>query len=173
MTDQDYPDDEMPEEMESEDIYDYEDRVFASFGDQTVMETLGATLTAMGPGEVHIELPFDPRLTQQHGFLHAGIVTTVLDSACGYAAFTLMSEESEVLTVEFKSNFTAPAAGELFRFEGKVVKPGKTIFVTEGRAYGIAADGSEKLVSTMSATMMVVKGRDDLVTPPRSGSELG
>ena len=89
--------------------------------------------------------------------LHAGIVTTVLDSACGYAAFTLMPETAEVLTVEFKSNFLRPAAGKTFRFVGEVLKPGKTLMVCEGKAYA-----DNKMISSMSATMMVVEGRQGI-----------
>ena len=99
-------------------------------------------------------MSFDPALTQQHGFLHAGVITTVLDSACGYAALTLMPDQAEVLTVEFKSNFLNPARGKLFRFEGEVIKAGRTLMVCQGKAYG-----DDVLVSTMQATMMVIEGR--------------
>jgi len=122
-----------------------------NFDGQGVMGTLGVTVATLDPGRVVLEMPFRADLTQQHGFLHAGIVTTVLDSACGYAAFTLMPETAEVLTVEFKSNFLSPAKGDVFRFEGEVLKSGRTLTVTQGRAYG---DGV--LISTMQATMMAV-----------------
>ncbi|SHG87966.1 uncharacterized domain 1-containing protein [Cognatiyoonia sediminum] len=125
-----------------------------SFDGQGVMGTFGVEVAELDAGRVVLEMPFRDDLTQQHGFLHAGIVTTVLDSACGYAAFTLMPETAEVLTVEFKSNFLRPAAGKTFRFVGEVLKPGKTLMVCEGKAYA-----DDKMISAMSATMMVVKGR--------------
>ena len=148
---------------------DFEDRVRRSFSQQAVMGTLGAEILEIAPGRVRLGLVFAPELTQQHGFLHAGVVTTVLDSACGYAAFTLMPEEAEVLTVEFKSNFMAPAAGERFIFEGRVVKPGRTLTVTEGFAFADREGAEPKLVSKMSATMMAVSGRPDI--GGRVGSE--
>jgi len=123
------------------------------------MATLGGRLSLLEPGAVDIDLPWAPGLTQQHGFLHAGMVATALDSACGYAGFTLMPEGAAVLTIEFKINLLAPAKGERFRMEGRVIKPGRTITVCEGRAFAI--DGSqEKLVATMGCTLMAVTGRD-------------
>ena len=136
----------------------YADRVRASFGRQAAMATIGATLSEVEPGRVVIELPWQQALTQQHGFLHAGMVATALDSACGYAGFTLMQPDAAVLTIEFKINLLAPAQGQRFRMEGLVIKPGRTITVTEGRAYAID-DGREKLVATMGATLMAVAGR--------------
>lgn len=137
----------------------YADRVRDSFARQGAMATLGGRLGLLEPGAVDIELPWAPGLTQQHGFLHAGIVATALDSACGYAGFTLMPEDAAVLTIEFKINLLAPAKGERFRMEGRVIKPGRTITVCEGRAFAI--DGSqEKLVATMGCTLMAVTGRD-------------
>ena len=149
------------QEFEPE-VSDYEERVRQSFSQQAAMGTLGAEILEIGPGRVRLGLTFAPELTQQHGFLHAGIVTTVLDSACGYAAFTLMPEGAEVLTVEFKSNFMAPAAGDRFVFEGRVVKQGRTLTVTEGFAFSDKDDGEPKLISKMSATMMAVSGRPDI-----------
>jgi uncharacterized protein (TIGR00369 family) len=136
----------------------YAQRVRASFGRQAAMATIGATLTEVEPGRVVIELPWQQALTQQHGFLHAGMVATALDSACGYAGFSLMAADAAVLTIEFKINLLAPAQGERFRMEGLVVKPGRTITVAEGRAYAIDG-GREKLVATMAATLMAVAGR--------------
>ena len=138
---------------------DYAGRVRSSFARQGAMQTLGATLGLLEPGAVDIELPWAPGLTQQHGFLHAGMVATALDSACGYAGFTLMGQDAAVLTIEFKINLLAPAKGERFRVEGRVIKPGRTITVCEGRAFAI--DGSqEKLVATMGCTLMAVTGRE-------------
>lgn len=140
---------------------DWEARCRASFGLQGVMGTFGVSVTQLAPGTVTLEMGFDESLTQHHGFLHAGVVTTVLDSACGYAAFTLMPAEAEVLTVEFKSNFLSPARGQTFRFVGEVIKPGRTIMVTQGKAFAVDR-GREVLISTMQATMMVASGRPDL-----------
>ena len=139
----------------------YAARVRASFARQPAMATIGADLTVVEPGRVVIELAWQQALTQQHGFLHAGMVATALDSACGYAGFSLMPEEAAVLTIEYKINLLAPAQGERFRMEGVVIKPGRTVTVTEGRAYAIAG-GREKLVATMGATLMAVVGRDGI-----------
>jgi len=136
----------------------YAQRVRASFDRQAAMATIGATLTEVEPGRVVIELPWQQALTQQHGFLHAGMVATALDSACGYAGFSLMQPDAAVLTIEFKINLLAPAQGQRFRMEGLVIKPGRTITVTEGRAYALDG-GREKLVATMGATLMAVAGR--------------
>src|SRR6187549_2372077 len=102
------------------------ERVRASFGQQGAMHTMGATLAEVAPGRVVIALPWQQGLTQQHGFLHAGMVATALDSACGYAASTLMPADAGVLTIEYKINLLAPAQGEHFRMEGAVLKPGRT-----------------------------------------------
>ncbi|MDO8387019.1 MAG: PaaI family thioesterase [Polaromonas sp.] len=139
----------------------YADRVRASFALQGAMGTLGASLAEIAPGRVVIELPWAAALSQQHGFLHAGMVATALDSACGYAGFTLMPEGAGVLTIEFKINLLAPAKGQRFRMVGQVIKPGRTITVTEGRAYAIDG-GSEKLIATLGATLMTITGRDDV-----------
>lgn len=136
-------------------------RVRDSFARQGAMATLGATLSEVSPGRVAIELPWSAHLTQQHGFLHAGMVATALDSACGYAGFTLMPAEAAVLTIEFKINLLAPAKGQRFRMVGEVVKPGRTVTVVEGKAFAID-EGREKLVATMHATLMAVVGRDGI-----------
>lgn len=138
---------------------DFEARVRDSFGRQQVMGTLGAVLTRVAPGETDIELPFRMELTQQHGFLHAGIVTTVLDSACGYAAFSLMPAEAAVLSIEFKTNLLAPARGERLIARARVVRAGRTVTVCQ--ADGVMVDGEHEVhVATMTATMMTVLGRD-------------
>ena len=139
----------------------YAARVRASFDLQGAMTTLGATLGRVEPGLVEISLPWAQELTQQHGFLHAGIVATALDSACGYAAFSLMAAGTGVLTIEYKVNLLAPAKGQRFRMVGEVIKPGRTISVAEGRAYAID-QGREKLIATVSCTLMSVVGRDDI-----------
>lgn len=139
----------------------YRQRVEDSFALQGVMQTLGARLEKLEPGAVDIGLAWDRSLTQQHGFLHAGVVSTALDSACGYAAFSLMPEDAAVLTIEFKINLLAPAKGERFRMEGRVLKPGRTITVCEGRAY-VLQDQKETLIATMNCTLMTVMGRTDI-----------
>lgn len=141
---------------------DYEERVRSSFARQQAMATLGAELTVVTPGTIEIEMPFSPTLTQQHGFLHAGIISTALDSACGYAAFSLMPENAGVLTIEFKVNLLAPGKGERFLFRGNVTKPGRTIIVADGQAYAFGADGEAKLIATMTGTMMTVTGRQGI-----------
>ncbi len=133
-------------------------RVMASFDRQNIMRTIGAEVVRLAPGEIELAMPHDPALTQQHGFLHAGVVATALDSACGYAAFSLMPADAAVLTVEFKVNLLAPAKGELFRFRAQVIKPGRTITVCEGRAYAVVGR-AERLIATMTATVMAVFDR--------------
>ncbi|MEO9340052.1 PaaI family thioesterase [Mesorhizobium sp. SB112] len=140
----------------------YEERVRSSFARQNVMKAIGAELTLVTPGIIEIEMPYSQNLTQQHGFLHAGVISTALDSACGYAAYSLMPENAAVLTIEFKVNLLAPGKGERFLFRGSVTKPGRTIIVADGQAYAIAADGEAKLVATMTGTMMTVVGRDGM-----------
>mgnify|MGYP000175529355 FL=1 len=142
---------------------DYAALVRESFARQGAMHTLGASLSHVAPGEVDISFDWAQPLTQQHGFLHAGMVATALDSACGYAGLTLMPEEAAVLTIEFKINLLAPARGECFRMEGRVLKPGRTVTVCEGRAYALHG-GTEKLVATMGCTLMAITGREDVRT---------
>ena len=133
-------------------------RVRDSFALQGAMTTLGAQLTHLAPGAVDISFDWAPGLTQQHGFIHAGMLTAALDSACGYAGFSLMPEDAGVLTIEFKINLLAPAKGQRFRCEGRVLKPGRTIVLAEGRAFAIDG-GQEKLCATMHCTLMAVQGR--------------
>jgi len=140
---------------------DFERRVRDSFARQTVMHTFGARLARVAAGEVDLELPFRADLTQQHGFLHAGIVATVLDSACGYAAYTLMPADAAVLSIEFKTNLLAPARGELFLARGRVIRAGRTVTVCA--ADGLMREGAaERHVATMVGTMMTVRGREGL-----------
>lgn len=136
----------------------YEARVRASFERQRFMQTIGAQLVRVAPGEVDVELPVREALTQQHGFLHAGALATVADSACGYAALSLMPAGAAVLSVEFKINLLAPAAGDRVVARGRVIRAGKTVTVCWGEvtAYDVA---SERLVATMVATMMTVRDR--------------
>ena len=132
---------------------EYETRVRESFSRQRVMQLIGASLGRVEPGAVEILLPYRDDLTQQHGYIHAGIITTVADSACGYAAYTLMPAGSNVLSVEFKVNLLRPAAGDVFSAEAEVLKAGGTLTVTKCDVYGRSADGS-KLVATMLATII-------------------
>ena len=134
---------------------EFQDRVRKSFADQAVMETLGASIATLEAGEIAIDFPYHQKFTQQNGFIHAGIVSTILDSACGYAAFSLMPAEASVLTIEFKINLLAPASGERFRAVGKVKKPGRSITVSEGEFFACSGKG-EKLVATMTGTLMAV-----------------
>ncbi|GFG82605.1 PaaI family thioesterase [Mycobacterium paragordonae] len=132
---------------------DYRQQVRESFALQGFMSTLGATLHSIEPGMVEIEVPFSPGLTQQDGFLHAGVSIAVLDSACGYSALTLMTRESRVLTVELKVNLLAPAVGDRLRARGEVLRPGRNLTVCRGDAYAFSGDSS-KQVATILATMI-------------------
>ncbi len=129
------------------------ERVRQSFSKQTFMSTLGAELTGMAQGSVEIRLPFSPNLMQQNSFLHAGAITAVLDSACGYAALTVAPEDKEVLTVELKVNFLAPAAGEVFVARAQVKKAGRTLTVCTADAFAING-GKEKAIATVLATII-------------------
>jgi uncharacterized protein (TIGR00369 family) len=147
---------------------DFAQRVRASFERQRVMGLFGATLSAVAPGAVDIDLPYRDDLSQQHGFLHAGVSATVVDSACGYAALTLMEPGTGVVSVEFKVQLLAPAAGAVFRASGRVVRAGRTLTVVAGelRAWesADATPGAEgTLVAMLSGTMMTVRGRPGLV----------
>ena len=133
----------------------YEARVRSSFAAQRLMDTLGARLARVAPGEVDVEMDFREELTQQHGYVHAGAITSVVDSACGYAAATLMPADAEVLSVEFKVNLLAPAAGESFIARARVVRAGRTLTVCQGDAWA-RHDGRERHVATMVATMIRV-----------------
>jgi uncharacterized protein (TIGR00369 family) len=128
-------------------------RVRASFDRQQAMSTLGAELVDVADGRVVIALPIAPRLSQQHGYLHAGVVVAALDSACGYAALTRMGDDAEVLTVELKVNLLAPVAGDRLVAEGEVLRAGRTLTVCRGEAYAESADGRVH-VATMLATMV-------------------
>lgn len=140
---------------------DFRERIRASFDRQKTMETIGAVLTRVEHGSVEIEMPFDEKLTQQHGILHAGIISAALDTACGYAAYSVLDETASILTIEFKVNLLSPGRGERFLFRGDVTKPGSTIIVADGRAYALS-DGPAKLIASMTGTMMVIRGREDI-----------
>jgi uncharacterized protein (TIGR00369 family) len=135
-------------------------RVRGNFARQRMMETIGAQLIRVEPGAVDISLPYRAEFTQQHGYMHAGVVATILDSACGYAAYSLMPADAEVLTVEFKINLLRPAKGERLIAKGRVVRSGKTLTVCTGKALAQSADG-ETAVATMMATIMAIADRQD------------
>jgi uncharacterized protein (TIGR00369 family) len=136
----------------------FDRRVRESYARQRMLHAMGALLDRVAPGEVDIRLPFRADLSQQHGFFHAGAMTTVVDTACGYAALTLMPADAAVLTVEFKVNLLSPGRGDAVIARAGVLKPGRTLTVVRGDVFA-EARGEERLVATMLATMMVVRGR--------------
>ena len=127
-----------------------------------MMTTIGARLTSIAAGAVEIRLPYRAELTQQHGFLHAGAVASALDSACGYAAFSLMPERSGVLTIEYKINLLAPARGDELIARGRVIRAGRTITVCQAEG-SMLLDGTETPIATMTATVMTIRDRPDVV----------
>jgi uncharacterized protein (TIGR00369 family) len=140
----------------------FAERVRASFARQRTMQTLGVEIIRLDPGEIELAMPYEAAFTQQHGFIHAGIMATVLDSACGYAAFSLMPADAAVLTVEFKTSLLAPTKGERFLFRAHVVKPGRTLTVCDGRAFAVENSADERLVATMNGTLMAVFDRPNI-----------
>ena len=138
---------------------DYRRIAIDTFERQRAMKTLGISIARLEPGEVDLSMNYSSDYTQQNGFVHAGIITAGLDNACGIAAFTLMPDGSDILTVEFKTNLLAPARGQRFVFRATVVKPGRTLTVCEGRAYA-EHDGVEVLIATMSGTLMALPRRE-------------
>lgn len=134
---------------------DFAARVRENFGRQQMMRTLGAELISVEPGEVTIAMGYREDLTQQHGYVHAGAITAIVDSACGYAALSLMEAGKEVLAVEFKINLLAPAAGERFVATGRVLRAGRTLTVCAGEVHA-ENDGGRKLVAAMQATMIAI-----------------
>lgn len=142
-------------------FYGWEAKVRQSFARQEAMKSIGVTIADLVPGKVTLHMPFDRRFSQQHGFIHAGIITAALDSSCGYAAHSLMAEDDAVLSVEFKTNLLAPAEGEMFVFKSEVVKSGRTLSVATATAYSVTA-GREKAIATMTATLMAVRDRPDV-----------
>jgi uncharacterized protein (TIGR00369 family) len=146
---------------------DYFNVATDTFERQRAMRTLGISIARMEPGEVDLAMGYAPEFTQQNGFVHAGIITAGLDNACGIAAFTLMPDGSDILTVEFKTNLLAPARGKRFAFRATVVKPGRTLTVCEGRAYAIH-DGAETLIATMTGTLMALPRREAVPAAERA-----
>jgi uncharacterized protein (TIGR00369 family) len=136
----------------------FEERVRESFSRQGLMTSTGARVVSVTPGEVAIELPFRDDLTQQHGYVHAGIITSIADTACGYAALSLMPEEADVLSVEYKINLLSPARGEKFVARGRVKRAGRNLTICEGEVFAVNGD-EEKLIAVMLATMMSIRER--------------
>jgi len=143
------------------------DKVRQSFDRQTVMGLIGAELADVRPGWCEIRLPFRTDLCQQHGFFHAGITSTVVDSAAGYAGFSLMPAGSSVLSVEFKINLLAPADGELLIAVGEVIKPGKNLVVTRGDAYVVKGLKTTHC-ATMQQTLMTMHDKPEATEKQKS-----
>jgi uncharacterized protein (TIGR00369 family) len=139
----------------------YEARVRDSFARQGAMKLIGAQVTEVAPGYCAIALTPRPELSQQHGFVHAGVVSAIADSAGGYAGFTLFPQDASVLTVEFKLNLLAPAKGRRIVAEGFVVKPGRTLAITRGEVHAEGEDGKRTLIAIMQQTLMVMRGKED------------
>jgi uncharacterized protein (TIGR00369 family) len=139
---------------------DFEARVRDSFERQNFMTTISATLGKVTAGETEITVPYAPGLCQQHGLFHGGVIGTIADNACGYAAFTLMPAENSVLTVEYKLNIMAPAEGEMLLARGRVVRPGRRVTVCQGDVY-VVRDGVEKLCATALGTFISLANTSD------------
>ncbi len=137
-----------------------QERIRDSFERQGLMRHLGARLTHIGPGRVHIELPNRPEVTQQHGYVHAGATSAIADSAGGYAAYTLFPDDSSVLTVEYKINLLAPAEGDHLEAVGAVLKPGRTLTVCRLEVFGVRAD-RRTLIATGQQTLICLTGKPD------------
>ena len=137
------------------------ERIRVSFSKQGLMSTLGATLGTILPGAVEIVLYPSPAISQQHGFVHAGAISAIADSAAGYAALSLMPAGTGVLTTEFKINLVAPAAGERIIARGRVVKPGRTLTLVQTEVFA-ENQGKEKLIALLTATMMSIEGREGI-----------
>ncbi|MCV2891840.1 PaaI family thioesterase [Lentibacter sp. XHP0401] len=140
---------------------DYEARVRESFARQKMMGQLKVVLLEVRAGEVVFEMPFQDAFTQQHGFMHAGAMTTALDTAAGFAAYSVMPADAGVLTIELKVSLMRPARAPRFRIVGRVLKPGRSVTFTEAVAYGLDND-AEVEVARLTASMMVVSGRDEV-----------
>lgn len=147
--------------MNGDENSDFRERIRRNFARQAALHTIGAELTRIEHGTVEIELPFDVKLTQQHGMLHAGVISAALDSACGFAAYSVIEPKASILTIEFKVNLMSPGRGERFLFRGEITKPGSNIIVADGRGYAVS-DGPAKLIASMTSTMMVVRGREGI-----------
>ena len=132
---------------------DYEARVRESFGRQSHMSTLAATIAFIAPGEVHLAFPFAPQFCQQNGFMHAGAIASIADSANGYAAYTLAPADTDVLAVEFKINLLAPAKGAGFLACGRVQRAGRTLTVCEAQVF--TEESPRTMIATMLSTLII------------------
>lgn len=141
---------------------DYIDRVKGSFLRQPLMKTFGATMGEVRPGYAEVILPYNENLTQQHGFIHAGVISAIVDNAGGYAALSLFEPGDGVLTVEFKINFMAPAEGEQLIARANVIRPGKTLTITSGQVIAIK-NGQHTVCALMQQTIMRIVGRPDVI----------
>jgi uncharacterized protein (TIGR00369 family) len=141
---------------------DFERRVRASFARQTIMDTIGARLTHVGPGETEIVLGMSSGILQQHGFVHAGVVATIADSAAGYAALSLMPPGAGVLTAEFKINLMAPAAGDKLVARGSVIKAGRTLTVAQA-VVEAETGGTRRTIALLTATLMAMENREGVL----------
>jgi uncharacterized protein (TIGR00369 family) len=139
---------------------EFENRVRESFSRQGLMKNLGAELAQLGAGSAEIRVPFRMELTQQHGYFHAGVSGAIADSACGYAAYTLMPADSSVLTVEYKMNLLAPADGEKLMARARVLRSGRTLKICAADVY-VEKNGAEVHCATMLATIMCLPGKSD------------
>jgi uncharacterized protein (TIGR00369 family) len=148
----------------------FEERVRESFSRLTLMRTIGARLLKVLPGEIDIDLAVRDGLTQQHGYVAAGIVTAIVDTACGFAAMSLMPAGSGVVTVEYKVNFISPARGERLLAQGRVVKPGRSLTVCTGDVYEVSGT-APKPVATMLATMVALQGVPEIRTAGETTEE--
>ncbi len=137
-----------------------ERRIRESFSRQGFMKKLGARIVSLGAGTCELAVDFDESLTQQHGYFHAGVTATIADNACGYAAYSLMPENSTVLTTEFKINLLAPATGPRLVARGRVIKPGRTLVIAQADVFSVSGAG-ETLVATMLATEICLKDKED------------
>ena len=140
---------------------DHQERIRSSFAKQGLMSTLGATLSNVSPGFVEIVIRSTSAISQRHGFVHAGAVSAIADSAAGYAALSLMPADTGVLTTEFKINFVAPAAGERIVARGRVVKAGRTLTLAQAEVFA-ETGGQEKQIALLTATLMAVQGRNGI-----------
>ncbi|MBI1244502.1 MAG: hotdog fold thioesterase [Alphaproteobacteria bacterium] len=138
----------------------WEAKVRDSFSRQGAMTTVGARLVHVEPGHVHIALDYADAISQQHGYVHGGVVGMIADTAGGYSGFSLMPADASVLTVEYKLNLVAPADGETILAKGRVIKPGRTLVVTQADVFAIKA-GQSKLCATMLQTLMTMTGKSD------------
>jgi uncharacterized protein (TIGR00369 family) len=139
----------------------YQERIRSSFAKQGLMATLGATLGDLSPGRVEIVLRPHPAISQQHGFIHAGAISAIADTAAGYAALSLMPTGRGVLTTEFKINLVAPAVGDRMIARGRVVKAGRTLTLAQTEVFA-ERNGQEKLIALLTATMMTIEGREGI-----------